>query len=65
MLNEEVLDSLQKVNVNLVFYGDNITISIQRDKPIDLIYSSAYEYFKLHGKVKLYYKNRELTPFLN
>ena len=65
MLNEEVLDSLQKVNVNLVFYGDNITISIQRDKPIDLIYRSAYEYFKLHGKVKLYYKNRELTPFLN
>ena len=65
MLNEEVLDYLQKVNVNLVFYGDNITISIQRDKPIDLIYRSAYEYFKLHGKVKLYYKNRELTPFLN
>ena len=65
MLNEEVLDSLQKVNVNLVFYGNNITISIQRDKPIDLIYRSAYEYFKLHGKVKLYYKNRELTPFLN
>ena len=65
MLNDEVLDSLQKVNVNLVFYGDNITISIQRDKPIDLIYRSAYEYFKLHGKVKLYYKNRELTPFLN
>jgi hypothetical protein len=65
MLNEEVLYSLQKVNVNLVFYGDNITISIQRDKPIDLIYRSAYEYFKLHGKVKLYYKNRELTPFLN
>ena len=65
MLNEEVLDSLQKVNVNLVFYGDNITISIQRDKPIDLIYRSAYDYFKPHGKVKLYYKNRELTPFLN
>ena len=65
MLNEEVLDSLQKVNVNLVFYGDNITISIQRDKPIDLIYRSAYEYFKPHGKIKLYYKNRELTPFLN
>ena len=65
MLNEEVLDSLQKVNVNLVFYGDNITISIQRDKPIDLIYRSAYDYFKPHGKIKLYYKNRELTPFLN
>ena len=65
MLNEEVLDSLQKVNINMVFYGDNITISMQRDKPIDLIYRSAYEYFKLHGKVKLYYKNRELTPFLN
>ena len=65
MLNEEVHDSLQKVNVNLVFYGDNITISIQRDKPIDLIYRSAYDYFKPHGKVKLYYKNRELTPFLN
>ena len=65
MLNEEVLDSLQKVNVNLVFYGDNITISIQRDKLIDLIYRSAYDYFKPHGKVKLYYKNRELTPFLN
>jgi len=65
MLNEEVLDSLQKVNVNLVFYGDNITISIQRDKPIDLIYRSAYDYFKPHGKVKLYYKNKELTPFLN
>ena len=65
MLNEEVLDSLQRVNVNLVFYGDNITISIQRDKPIDLIYRSAYDYFKPHGKVKLYYKNRELTPFLN
>ena len=65
MLNEEVLDSLQKVNVNMVFYGDNITINIQRDKPIDLIYKSAYEYFKPHGKIKLYYKNRELTPFLN
>ena len=65
MLNEEVLDSLQKVNVNMVFYGDNITINIQRDKPIDLIYRSAYEYFKPHGKIKLYYKNRELTPFLN
>ena len=65
MLNEEVLDSLQKVNVNLVFYGDNITINIQRDKPIDLIYRSAYDYFKPHGKIKLYYKNRELTPFLN
>ena len=65
MLNEEVLDALQKVNVNLVFYGDNITISIQRDKPIDLIYRSAYDYFKPHGKVKLYYKNKELTPFLN
>ena len=36
---------------------DNITISIQRDKPIDLIYRSAYDYFKPHGKVKLYYKN--------
>ena len=65
MLNEEVLDSLQKVNVNLVFYGDNITINIQRDKPIDLIYRSAYDYFKPHGKIKLYYKNKELTPFLN
>ena len=65
MLNEEVLDSLQKVNINMVFYGDNITISIQRDKPIDLIYRSAYDYFKPHGKIKLYYKNRELTPFLN
>ena len=31
MLNEEVLDSLQKVNINMVFYGDNITISMQRD----------------------------------
>jgi len=65
MLNEEVLDSLQKVNINMVFYGDNITISMQRDKPIDLIYRSAYDYFKPHGKIKLYYKNRELTPFLN
>ena len=65
MLNEEVLDSLQRVNVNLVFYGDNITFSIQRDKPIDEIYRSAYDYFKIHGKVKLYYKNKELTPYLN
>ena len=65
MLNEEVLDSLQKVNINMVFYGDNITINMQRDKPIDLIYRSAYDYFKPHGKIKLYYKNRELTPFLN
>ena len=65
MLNEEVLDSLQKVNINMVFYGDNITISMQRDKPIDLIYRSAYDYFKPHGKIKLYHKNRELTPFLN
>ena len=65
MLNEEMLDSLQKVNVNLVFYGDNITISIQRDKPIESLYRSTYDYFKLHGKVKLYYKNKELTPFYN
>ena len=65
MLNEEVLDSLQRVNVNLVFYGDNITFSVQRDKPIDLIYRSAYDYFKIHGKAKLYYKNKELTPYLN
>ena len=65
MLNDEFLDSLQKVNVNLVFYNENVTISIQRDKPIDLIYRSAYDYFKPHGKIKLYYKNKELTPFLN
>ena len=65
MLNEEVVDSLQKVNVNLVFYGDNVTISIQRDKTIDLIQRTAYDYFKPHGKIKLYYKNKELTPYLN
>ena len=65
MLNEEVVDSLQKVNINLVFYGDNVTISIQRDKTIDLIHRTAYDYFKPHGKIKLYYKNKELTPYLN
>ena len=65
MLNEEVLDSLQKVTINLVFYGDNITISIKRDMPIEIIYRTAYDYFKPHGKIKLYYKNKELTPFFN
>ena len=60
MLNEEVLDSLQKVTINLVFYGDNITISIKRDMPIEIIYRTAYDYFKPHGKIKLYYKNKEL-----
>ena len=65
MLNEEVVDSLQKVNVNLVFYGDNVTISIQRDKTLELLQRSAYDYFKPHGKIKLYYKNKELTPYLN
>ena len=65
MLNEEVVDSLQKVNVNLVYYGDNVTISIQRDKTLNVIYQSAYDYFKPHGKIKLYHKNKELTPFLN
>ena len=65
MLNEEVVDSLQKVNINLVFYGDNVTISIQRDKTIDLIHRTAYDYFIPHGKIKLYYKNKELTPYLN
>ena len=45
MLNEEVLDSLQKVTINLVFYGDNITISIKRDMPIEIIYRTAYDYF--------------------
>ena len=65
MLNNEVLDSLQKVNVNLVFYGDNVTISMQRDKTINLIYQTAYDYFTPHGKIKLYYKNKELTPHLN
>ena len=65
MLNEEVVDSLQKVNVNLIYYGDNVTISIQRDKTLNVIYQSAYDYFKPHGKIKLYHKNKELTPFLN
>jgi len=65
MLNEEVVDSLQKVNINLVYYGDNVTISIQRDKTLNVIYQSAYDYFKPHGKIKLYHKNKELTPFLN
>ena len=65
MLNEEVVDSLQKVNINLVFYGDNVTINIQRDKTIDIIQRTAYDYFKPHGKIKLYYKNKELTPYLN
>ena len=65
MLNEEVVDSLQKVNINLVFYGDNVTINIQRDKTLDVIHRTAYDYFKPHGKIKLYYKNKELTPYLN
>ena len=65
MLNEEVVDSLQKVNINLVFYGDNVTINIQRDKALDVIHRTAYDYFKPHGKIKLYYKNKELTPYLN
>ena len=65
MLNENVVDSLQKVNINLVYYGDNVTISIQRDKTLNVIYQSAYDYFKPHGKIKLYHKNKELTPYLN
>lgn len=65
MLNDEVVDSLQKVNINLVYYGDNVTISVQRDKTLNVIYQSAYDYFKPHGKIKLYHKNKELTPFLN
>ena len=59
-----MLDYLPKLNVNLLFYGDNITINIQRDKPIDLIYRSAYDYFKSHGKSKFYYKNKESIYFI-
>ena len=64
-MSEEVVDSLQKVTINLVYYGDNVTIEMQKDKTLEMINQTAYQYFKPHGKLKLYFKNKELTPYLN
>ena len=65
MLNDEIENSYQKVTINLVFYGENVSFTLQRDKTIEAIYRTAYDYFTPHGKIKLYYKNKELTSFLN
>lgn len=64
MISDDTLESLQKVIISMVFYGDRVTISVSKDKTVEFVSQTAYQFFQPQGKIKLFHKNKDLSPYI-